>query len=346
MNLKELSRLLDLSATTVSRALNGYPEVNAATRARVLDAARRHGYAPNQVAKRLATGRTMAIGYVVPLAGHATINPIFADFILGAGEIYSALGYDMVLSIVPGDGERDAYETLARERKVDGVMVHTTLRVDRRVELLRGLGLPFLLHGRDGRTDAGYGWLDIDNRGAFRRAARHLTDLGHRRIALLNGLETMTFACHRREGFAAALAEAGLRPDPALMHAGEMTETRAHAAVRALLAMPEPPTAFLCSAITLAHGALRAVRELGLEPGRDVSIVTHDDDLTFLPNAGPDPATDRPLFTATRSSIRAAGRRCAEMLIARIRDPDGPPPTELWQPEFVQGTTSGPYPCR
>jgi LacI family transcriptional regulator len=204
--------------------------------------------------------------------------------------------------------------------------------------------LPFLLHGRDGRTDEGYPWLDIDNRGAFRHATQHLLDLGHRRIALVNGLETMTFACHRREGYAAALAGAGLGLEPALMRAGEMTELHGHASVRDLFAAPEPPTAFLCSAITIALGALRAVRELGLEPGRDVSIITHDDDLTFLPNAGPNPTTEGPLFTATRSSIRAAGRRCAEMLIERIREPDGPPPHELWQPDFVQGSSTGPCP--
>ena len=69
-----------------------------------------------------------------------------------------------------------------------------------------------------------------------------------------------------------------------------------------MMALPDPPTAFLVSAITIALGALRAVRELGLAPGRDVSIVTHDDDLSFLPNGGAPP-----LFTATRSSIRAAG---------------------------------------
>ena len=70
MNLKELSEVLGLSPTTVSRALNGYPEVNARTRARVVDAAREHGYVPNSMAKRLATGRAMAIGHVVPLAEH------------------------------------------------------------------------------------------------------------------------------------------------------------------------------------------------------------------------------------------------------------------------------------
>ncbi len=337
MKLKELSRLLDLSATTVSRALNGYPEVNAETRARVLAAARRHGYVPNQMARRLATGRAMAIGHVVPLALQQTITPLFAEFMHGAGETYSAAGYDMVLSIVPEAGEAAAYEAMARHRKVDGVVVHGPLRRDPRIDLLDRLGLPFLVHGRDERPEDGYAWLDINNRRAFLRATELLLDLGHRRIALLNGVEAENFAWRRRRGYLDALEARGVAPDPALMRSGAMSEPYGHAAVLEMMARPDPPTAFLVSAITIGLGALRAVRELGLAPGRDVSIVTHDDDLSFLPNAG---AT--PLFTATRSSIRAAGRRSAEMLIGLIDDPDGAPRRELWEVELVVGNSTGP----
>ena len=86
MNLKELASKLGLSPTTVSRALNGYPEVNEETRARVLAAANRHNYRPNTRAIRLATGRAMAIGHVVPVSSkHEMVNPVFADFIAGAG---------------------------------------------------------------------------------------------------------------------------------------------------------------------------------------------------------------------------------------------------------------------
>lgn len=339
MKLKELSHLLNLSATTVSRALNGYPEVNADTRARVLAAARRHGYAPNQMARRLATGRAMAIGHVAPLAGHQILNPLFAEFMHGAGETYSAAGYDMVLSIVPEAKEAEAYAAMARHHKVDGVILHGPLRDDPRVDLLRTLGLPFLMHGRDERAER-YPWLDIDNFGAFRRATDLLLDLGHRRIALLNGIEAETFAWRRRRGYESSLAARGLAPDPALMRSEEMVEPYGHAAVHAMRALPEPPTAFLASAITVALGAQRAVCELGLVPGRDVSIVTHDDDLSYLPNGG---AT--PLFTATRSSIRAAGRRAAEMLISLIVDPAAAPRSELWEAEIVSGQSTGPNPA-
>ena len=116
MNLKELARKLDLSPTTVSRALNGYPEVNEATRERVATAARRYNYKPNTRAIRLATGRAMAVGHVIPLATrHEIVNPVFADFIAGAGEVYSRMGYDMVLSIVPDDDEARATLAWAAE---------------------------------------------------------------------------------------------------------------------------------------------------------------------------------------------------------------------------------------
>jgi LacI family transcriptional regulator len=338
MNLKELSNLLNLSATTVSRALNGYPEVNAETRARVVAAARQYGYAPNQVAKRLATGRALTIGHVIPLAGHQMINPIFSEFIAGAGEAYSAGGYDMLVSIVPEAEEEEAYCAMTRHQKVDGVIVHGPKLLDPRIDLLRDLGVPFIVHGRDSRPELGYCWIDMNNRRAFLRATEFLLDLGHRRIALLNGLETMQFAHRRRRGYEDALGERGLAPDPALMRSADMMESYGHDEALRMMTDPDPPTAFLTASIMVAFGALRAIRELALEPGRDVSIVTHDDDMSFLQNSGA-----IPLFTATRSSIRAAGRRAAEMLIDRIENPRDESSSELWEADLTLGRSTGPF---
>lgn len=337
MTLRELARLLGLSTTTVSRALNDYPEVGAATRARVLEAAARHGYAPNQTARRLATGRAMAIGHVIPLGLHQMINPIFADFIAGAGEVYSAAGYDMVLSVVSEAEEAAAYRQMAAQRKVDGVIVHAPSVVEPRLALLRELGLPFVMHGREGSAAPDYPYLDINNRRAFRRATEFLLDLGHRRIALVNGLETMNFAHRRRLGFEEALAARGLAPDPRLMRSAEMVEPYGHRAAAEMLALDAPPTAFLTASVFIAMGVMRAVREAGRSPGRDVSIVTHDDELLVFA-AGP----TVPLFTATRSPIRAAGRRCAEILLARFAAPEAPPVQELWEAELTIGQTTGP----
>ncbi len=340
MRLKELSATLGLSQTTVSRALNGYPDVNEDTRKRVLEAARRHGYRPDARARRLATGRAMAIGHVIATTSHHEIvNPVFADFIAGAGEIYARADYDMVISVVADADETRTYRELATSRRVDGIMVHAPLIDDPRVALLQGLGLPFVVHGRVSAATSAYSWLDVNNRRAFYRATEFLLDLGHRRVGLVNGLEAMDFAARRRAGYLAALDSRGIPADPRLMASHEMTEQFGYRAARAMLSEDDPPTAFLAASLISALGVRRAVEERGLVMGRDVSIVTHDDELSYF--SAPDSV---PVFTATRSSVREAGRLAAEMLLDLVQEPGGAPRHRLLEAVLTVGQSTGPAP--
>jgi LacI family transcriptional regulator len=337
MNLKQLSEKLGLSQTTVSRALNGYPEVNEDTRRRVVEAARRHNYRPNTRAKSLATGRAMAIAHVLPVSRRQEIvNPVFSDFIAGAGEAYTALGYDLLLSVVSDADEEDAYRELAGKGAVDGFIVHGPRLNDARIPLLRKVGLPFVVHGRSTGCDLPYSWVDVNNRRAFARATEYLLGLGHRRIALVNGVESMDFAIRRREGYAGALAEAGIGLDAALMVADEMTEGVGFRAASALIGGTGSPTAFLTSSLISAIGVRRAIEDRGLKMGRDVAVVTHDDELSYLQNGD-----DMPIFTATRSSVREAGRIAAEMLIGIIASGETAPRSRLLEAEFVVGQSTG-----
>ncbi len=340
MNLKQLSQNLGLSQTTVSRALNGYPEVSPATRRRVEEAARTFNYSPSTRAKGLATGQALAIGHVIPVSSkHEMVNPIFGDFIAGAGETYSRHGYEMILSIVDDADERRIYSGLKSRRAVDGVIIHGPRMNDPRLGLLHELGLPFAVHGRATGYDKPYAWLDVNNRSAFLRATDFLFDLGHRRIALINGLEVMDFAHRRREGYAEALRAHDVPLDPHLMRSGEMTEVFGYQSTRDMLAKENAPTAILCSSLISALGVRRAIEEKGLVMGKDVSVVTHDDALSYLQNGG-----DVPIFTATRSSVREAGRRLAEMLLATITDPTKPPLQQLLEAELMVGSSTGPAP--
>jgi LacI family transcriptional regulator len=342
MNLKDLSQKLGLSPTTVSRALNGYPEVNAATREKVLAAAKQYDYKPNMRAIRLATGRAMAVGHVIPLENrHEIVNPIFADFIAGAGEIYSRAGYDLILSIVPDGDEARVYREMKSRGNVDGVIVHAPRQNDPRIKLLHDLAMPFVVHGRATGAALPYPWVDVNNRRAFHRATAFLLDLGHRRIALVNGLEGMDFAIRRRTGFVDALGDRGLAPDPCFMRAIEMTETLGYQAVREMLAQDHPPTAFLVSSMIMALGTRRAIEERGLTMGRDISVIIHDDDLSYMQNGG-----DVPIFTATRSSVREAGRLAAAMLLDTIATPASPTPFRLLEAELIIGQSTGPVPDR
>ncbi len=340
MNLKQLSEHLKLSQTTVSRALNGYPEVNEKTRQRVLEAARTLNYSPNARAKGLATGRAQAIGHILPISvSHEMVNPIFGDFISGAGETYAKAGYEIVISLVDDTAEEQAYRSIHARGAVDGIIVHGPRMSEPRITLLSELGMPFVVHGRASEETTSYSWLDTNNGRAFERATEFLLDLGHRRIALINGLEFMDFAHRRRAAFGRALAARGLSPDPALMRSEEMTEVYGFRTAREMLTQDAPPTAFLVSSMITAIGVRRAIQEAGLVMGRDVSVITHDDDLSYLKNGH-----DVPIFTATRSSVRDAGRHAAEMLLAQIRFPGRALQTQLMEAELIIGTSTGPAP--
>ncbi|MGR3662649.1 MAG: substrate-binding domain-containing protein [Paracoccaceae bacterium] len=339
MNLKELSAILGLSQTTVSRALNEYPEVSDETRERVKKVALRYNYRPNTRAKGLATGRTLSIGHVIPVSSsNEMVNPIFSDFIAGAGEVYSRNGYDLHLSVVADVDEEKLYRDLATKGAVDGVIVHGPRENDQRIALLKEVGLPFVVHGRAGIGDSAYSWVDVNNRRAFQRATEFLLDLGHRRIALVNGQESMDFARRRRDGYETALLKRDIQPDARIMRSSEMTENYGYRVACELLEGDEPPTAFLVSSMITAIGVRRAISSLGLKIARDISLVIHDDELSYLKNG-----EDVPIFSATRSSVRYAGRLCAEMLLEIIGDPNRKQRHALLEAELTVGESTGPF---
>lgn len=242
-------------------------------------------------------------------------------------------------SIVKDCGEEQIYRSLKTRKAVDGVVLHGPSMNDERIALLQELGLPFVVHGRASGITSDYSWLDVNNASAFRRATEFLIDLGHRRIGLFNGFETMDFAHRRRRGYEEALTAHGIPIDPVIMRSDEMTESNGYAAAHNMLDQPNAPTAFLVSSIISAFGIRRAIQDRGLQVGRDVSIVTYDDCLSYLANGG-----DVPIFTATRSSVRDAGRMLSQMLIAHINEGGVTHRHKLLEAELTVGQSTGPAP--
>lgn len=337
MNLKQLSSWLGLSQTTVSRALNNYPEVSEETRERVKRAAARFNYRPNARATGLATGRSKAIGHVIPINSTEVFNPIFAEFIAGASQTYSKMGYELLLTMAEEGTEDSVYRQIAARKSVDGIIVHGPRINDPRIPLLQELNLPFVIHGRDTSNDTEYAWIDINNRRAFFQATKLLIDLGHTDIALINGEETQTFAARRRSGYLDALQQAELDSNAQLMFEGDLTEANGYTAATELLARTQKPTAFLVSSYMGALGVRRAIHNANLTMGDDVSVIIHDDDLSYFHNSG-----DVPQFTATRSSVKDAGKLAAEMLLAVIDNPSLPLPTRLLEANLIIGQSTGP----
>jgi len=339
MKLKDLADALGLSPTTVSRALNGYPEVKEATRERVLEAARRFNYLPNVSARRLATGRAGAVGVVLQSNRSLLLDPHYAEFLAGLGERFSDEEIDIVLSPTRGD-ELANYRRMASGMRVDAIILSTPLIEDGRIKLLSDLGIPFVLHGRT-ISPVPHAWLDVDNESAFRQATLYLLDLGHERVALINGDPRLTFAAHREKGYREALASRGLAVEPKMIAGGMMTDEVGFRAAERFLAERDRPTAMVVSSMMMALGAFRAIRAAGLELGRDISMIAHDDVFPFL-NA------DRmvPTMSTTRSSIRAAGTRIAELAIEMLGGRPAAGIHELWPVDLVIRASTGPAPLR
>jgi LacI family transcriptional regulator len=180
VNLKQLADLLSLSQTTVSRALNGYPEVAEKTRLRVEEAAKRYGYRPNPSARRLATGKTGMIGYIMPTGTADDLDPHFGEFLWGLGDYARAHELDLSLSPTTVDEEETTYRRVIGSKQVDALYVSAPRPQDRRIRLLEQVGFPYIVHGRSEGLEFDYPFVDIDNEGAFHDAARLLVQLGHR----------------------------------------------------------------------------------------------------------------------------------------------------------------------
>lgn len=335
MNLKSLAILLGMSKTTVSRALNGYPEVNGVTRARVLAAAKETGYQANPMARGLAVGRSNSIGVIQPLLSAELADPMQAAVVGGMTEALEAAKMQLFIAPVSPLKELAAYETMVRARRVDGLVVSRTLVDDERINYLSQAGFPFIAHGRCG-LETPYAWFDYDNEAGIEQALVRLLGLGHQRIAYLGGPGHYHFARQRRDAFVRSMTAAGLSCDPRYSIETTLDRRAGQLAMQQLLECAPRPTAVIVDNHLAGAGALRALLDAGVVLGKEMSLIVWG-------------GVDEAPIGVTVSSIdepelHSAGATMMYMLLALL---NGTPPAELqvlWQPVLLAGATVGPCP--
>ncbi|TJV31033.1 MAG: transcriptional regulator, partial [Mesorhizobium sp.] len=265
------------------------------------------------------------------------IDSHFVEFLSGLGDYARSHELDLVLSPADADDQETTYRRIVANRQVDAVYISSPRPADRRVALVNTLDIPFIVHGRSEGLDFDYPFTDIDNEGAFHEAARLLVQLGHRRLALINGDGRETFAIHRERGVRRALAASGLVLDEGDVCSLAMTEENGYRAARRLIERSDAPTAIACSSLIMALGVVRAVRDLGLTIPGDLSLIAHDDVFPWLK-----PENFSVPLSTTRSSIRLAGARVAERLAARISGLEEGARGEVWPVDLViRGSVAG-----
>lgn len=313
--MKEVAEAARVSVNTVSRALNGKPEISPETRAKILEVAAKLGYRPNRLARGLRSNKTGIIGVIVA----DIANPYFSMLVKGIVKATRAHDYSIVLQSTDENyaREEEAIQVLLAER-VDGVLLAPTQRGTETIEELDESGIPFVLMSRYfTELDTDYVIMD-DLQGGF-LATEYLLKQGHERIAMVNGPLYISSARERFEGYKKALSEHGLKVDTSLIVTGALTMNDGYKAARRLL-QSSPPSAIFAFSDFVAFGVMRALREQGLKVPKDVAVVGFDD-IMFAS------CLETPL-TTVGGRTEMVGYEAAELLIRKL---SGKGATELHQ---------------
>lgn len=336
MNLKSLAIALGMSKTTVSRALNGYPEVNSRTREKVVALAKKVGYRANPMARSLAVGRTNVVGMIVPMSPGDLGDAMMLALVGGMSERLEASKMNLMLAPVSPSNELAMYEQWINGRQVDGMVLAHTQVTDARVACLSCAAFPFIVHGRT-RLDAPYAWFDYDDDSGMRLALERLMQLGHQRIALIGAPPALNFAQQRRDSFLRIMALGGLAVDPRYLIADAQERRGGYRAMQQLLACSPRPSAVIVDNHLSGVGAVRALIDAGLVLGRDMSVIVW--------GSVEDTLIGSNVTTVDLPEPRLAGAKMVDMLQALLAGKPAQELQVLWQPVLLPGATVGRCPA-
>jgi LacI family repressor for deo operon, udp, cdd, tsx, nupC, and nupG len=269
--LKDVASDLGLSVATVSRALAKPHMLHSATAARVREAVDRLGYRPNLAAQNLKRGSTGIIYVVVP-----SLSPFFLEVFRGAERAALERGYSIVMGHTDRRPDRESeYFDKISCGQGDGILLVSTAEA---VTIVNDKHkLPPIVAVLDPVKNQDFPAVLIDHVKGAIEATNHLLALGHRRIAHITGPARSPAAIHRRDGYLAALAAAGILSGEESCVPGEFTVASGETAMDSLLARPKRPTAILCANDEIAIGAIRAIKAAGLRVPEDISVMGFDD---------------------------------------------------------------------
>ena len=338
VNIGEIARLAGVSRSTVSYALSGKRPISERTRLRIQKVIDEHGFQPNASARALAHGRTQSIGVVFPPAGRRYTD-MQLDFLSAVIDAAAVHDHDVLLSR-SGEGSDEAFDRLIGQRRVDGAILMEIRVQDSRVDRLLGTGFPFVTMGRTADPDA-LSWVDMDWTELTARCVRHLAELGHRRLALVNRPRELFAvgyeAAHRAvDGFRVAVGELGLTGE--IHHCGDDAAS-GEAVVQELLDHDPLTTGLVVLNEAALVGLYRGLDRAGLSVPGDVSV-------TGVVGARW-AETVTPMMTGFDNSSDVMGRLAVDLLLERLAGSSTARPRQhLLTPELTVRASTGPAQTR
>ncbi len=309
--IKRLAQHLDISIGTVSRALNGKPDVNEQTRARVLAAAAELGYVPNQAGRALRKGSTSVIGFMMQTGTDITGDGdvFFMSVFDGIQTVFARHQLDLVALLCSSEEDPDAYlQRIVARGFADGLILSATRRHDSRIDFLAERQIPFITLGRS-LSDAGQPWLDLDFEGMAETGVNRLIGKGHKRIGVYAPNDETNLGYVFLDAYRETLAAAGIPFDPDLVFRSSSSERGGYEMARHIAAMQDPPTSIVLTNEQMVVGLYRGLIDAGIKPGEDIAIIGISSPQTnYLV----------PKLTCFRLSLRDLGITLAESLLATI----------------------------
>lgn len=329
VTINEVAQRAGVSASTVSHVLNKTRPVNQDTRERVERAVEELGYRRSAVARTLAGGKSNTIGLVISGLSNAYFGPLLAAIERGV----TAAGYVLVIGDSHDEAtmERRVVESLL-DRHVDGLLVAPSPGfLESSANVVAQAGTPLVAIDRS--IDVDCDQVVPENRLATQELTEHLLWHGHRRIAVMSGLPGLDSTEERRAGYIDALERRGLSVDPDLIAVADSGSEQARAATAKLFSAPDRPGALLTLNNAMTIGALRGLKDVGLEVPRDVALVAYDDfEWSDLFEPG---------LTAVAQDIDAMGALAVERLLDRINGDTEPAQTHVIATDFRLRSSCG-----
>jgi LacI family transcriptional regulator len=325
VNIRDVAKLAGVAPITVSRVINNSDSVNPATRQRVQTAIDELHYVPNTLAKSLRSRHTQTIALILT----DITNPFWTTIARGVEDAAAESGFHTILCNTDENPAKEAtYINLLLQRRVDGIIIAPTTPDRKRLALLKQHQVACVLIDRrvaGFKADAVLG----DNRQGACLLTEHLIELGHRRIALVNGPCSISTAQDRADGYRAALRQHQIPlEDGLIMEGGEFKQASGYQLVKQLLTHLPRPTAIFAANNLIAVGALQALREAALRVPEDIALVCFDD-------IGVASVVD-PFFTVVAQPAYEMGEKSARLLIERLAAKRNLRPREIvFTPQLV-----------
>ena len=281
VTVKDVARYANVSPSTVSRVLNGYPFIKESTRQKVERAIRELNFEPDELARSLITRKTKTFGLVVDIS-----NPFFSETAKVIINRARERNYDILIYDTSDDEDMEQIARFLINKNISGMIVGTVERADRSCEKMADEGFHVVFFNRKPDNSKLFS-VTIDNRKASRLAVEHLVQKGHRRIAFVGGLFKYSTFFDRYLGFLDAVQEFGLHFDEELLFSGKLTSENILRFVSDILKKENRPTAIIAASDLLAITVLSAVSSNGLKVPGDVAVVGFDNiDISSNPYIG------------------------------------------------------------